>query len=71
MENLNKKEYQKFANRKVPKPTYIRNIIFAFIIGGGICTIGQYIANFLAKTGYNEEMVSTGTSIILVFLVLC
>ncbi len=67
MENLNKKEYQKFANRKVPKPTYIRNIIFAFIIGGGICTIGQYIANFLAKTGYNEEMVSTGTSIILVF----
>ena len=70
MENLNKKEYQKFANRKVPKPTYIRNIIFAFIIEVVFVPLDNILPTF-SKTGYNEEMVSTGTSIILLFLVLC
>lgn len=68
MDNLNKKDYQKFVDEKVQKPTYIRNIIFAFIIGGIICTIGQYIINYLSRLGYNEDMVAAGTSIILVLL---
>lgn len=68
MDNLNKKDYQKFVDEKVQKPTYIRNTIFAFIIGGIICTIGQYIINYLSRLGYNEDMVAAGTSIILVLL---
>ena len=27
MENMNKKDYQKYAEKKTPKPTYIKNII--------------------------------------------
>ncbi|MEW8972639.1 MAG: stage V sporulation protein AC [Tissierellaceae bacterium] len=68
MENFNKKEYREYAERKIPKPTYIKNIIFAFIIGGIICTIGEFIGNYLARLGYNQESVAAGTSIILVFL---
>lgn len=67
MENMNKEEYQKLAENKVPKPTYMKNILLAFLVGGGICVIGQWISNFLLRQGYSEDMVAVGTSVILVF----
>lgn len=67
MENMNKAEYQKMAEDKIPKPTYTKNIVLAFLVGGSICVIGQWISSFLLKQGYTEEMVSVGTAVILVF----
>lgn len=68
MQKMSNTDYQNYAKRKVPKPTYVRNIIFAFLVGGLICTIGQLIINWLKKHGLDEKEVATGTSIILVFL---
>lgn len=68
MENLNKSDYGKFASRKVPKPTYGKNILMAFLIGGAICTIGQIINNYISNQGYNEEMSGMATSIFMIFL---
>lgn len=68
MENMNKKDYQKYAEKKVPKPTYIKNIVLAFLIGGGICTIGQLILKWLLKNGLDDKAAASGTSIILVFI---
>ncbi len=68
MDKMNKKEYQKYAERKVPKPTYFKNILYAFLVGGGICTLGQIIRNGLFKLGLEEKLVATGTSIILIFI---
>lgn len=68
MENLNKKDYQKYAENKTPKPTYVKNIIMAFIVGGFICVIGQIILNYLLSKGLNEKYAASSTSIIMVFL---
>ena len=68
MDKMNKKDYQEYAESKVPKPTYMKNIVFAFLVGGAICTIGQIIMNYLSKSGLSEENIAAGTSIILVFL---
>ncbi len=68
MDRLNKEEYKKYAEKKIPKPTYFKNIIWAFIVGGLICTFGQLIRNWLLKRGLNDKIAATGTSIILVFL---
>ncbi|MBU5254604.1 stage V sporulation protein AC [Tissierella praeacuta] len=68
MENMNKKEYQKYSEKKVPKPTYLKNIIFAFLVGGAICTIGQFLRTWMMKNGLDEKAIASGTSIILVFL---
>lgn len=68
MDKMSKKDYQEYANKKVPKPTYFKNIIYAFIVGGLICMIGQFIKNFLLKRGLDEESVGVGVSIILIFL---
>lgn len=68
MENKNKKDYEKYAYKKVPKPTYMKNIIFAFLVGGGICTFGQLIINVLTSYGLSKESVASATSIILIFI---
>src|SRR5699024_898503 len=68
MDKLNRKDYELYVDEKIPEPTYAKNMFFAFIIGGGICVLGQIIMNYLRKQGFNEDMVSTGASITLVFL---
>lgn len=68
VDNLNKKDYEKFASKKVPKPTYGKNMVLAFIVGGSICTIGQFVNNYLSNHGYNEELAGMGTSIFMIFL---
>src|SRR5699024_4308355 len=42
--------------------------ILAFIVGGIICTIGQFITTYLKKIGFDEIDAAAGTSIILIFL---
>lgn len=68
MDKLNKKEYKEYATKKVPKPTFLRNNIWAFVIGGLICVVGQLISNLLKKYGLNEGDAAIATSIILVFI---
>ncbi|WP_416197790.1 MAG: Stage V sporulation protein AC [Sporanaerobacter sp.] len=68
MDKLNKKDYQEYAERKIPRPTYFKNIFWAFVIGGLICTLGQLIRNWLIGRGLDESEVAAGTSIVLVFL---
>lgn len=67
MENMSNKDYQKYAEKKIPKPTYFKNMLMAFLVGGTICTIGQLIRNWLLRSGLDEKAVAGGTAIILVF----
>ena len=68
MENKKKKDYEKYVDNKVPKPTYVKNIIFAFVIGGGICTFGQLLINMYTRYGLDEKSVASATAITLVFI---
>lgn len=40
-----KNEYQKYVEEKSPKPNYVVNCIWAFFVGGIICTVGQFVHN--------------------------
>lgn len=68
MDKMNNKEYQKYAEQKVQKPKYLRNIVTAFLVGGSICFVGQIIRNILFRFDLSEQSVATGTAIILVFI---
>ncbi|MDF2840048.1 MAG: stage sporulation protein [Clostridia bacterium] len=61
-------EYEKFIKDKVPKPKLFTNCLKAFVVGGLICDIGQFINNSLEGMKLNPEQVAAGTAIILVFL---
>ena len=45
------KDFETISKQTVPKPKYFKNILLAFIVGGAICTIGQFILNMLIKFG--------------------
>lgn len=68
MDKLNKNDYKKYTDKKAPKPTYLKNILLAFLVGGAICTVGQLITNYLESRGLDEKMVGAGTAIIMVFI---
>ncbi|NLJ78079.1 MAG: stage V sporulation protein AC [Tissierellia bacterium] len=67
MENMSNKEYQKYIEERTPKPTYVKNMVLAFIVGGLICVLGQIILNMLSKHGLDKEQAASGTSILMVF----
>lgn len=65
---MSAKEYEKFIKSKMPKPKLLSNCIKAFIVGGLICDVGQFISNSLKGLKLDQDQVSAGTAIILVFL---
>ena len=67
MDKMTNKEYQKFA-KKNSQTHLLKNNIYAFIVGGIICIVGQVIRNILFKYDLDEKTVATATSILLVFL---
>lgn len=63
------KDYKKYVEQISPKPTYLKNYISAFIVGGIICCIGQAINDFYANFASLDKLAAgTATSITLIFL---
>lgn len=61
-----KPEYSKYVNKKSPNSPLAKNIAWAFIVGGIICMIGQFITNFFTDRGLPKDTVSAITSILLI-----
>ena len=65
---VTKKEYAEIVKKTAPNSPIIKNCIYAFLIGGAICTLGQIISNMFLSYGLNKLDASAATSITLVFL---
>lgn len=62
-------KYQEKVNKINPKPPLIKNLIWAFCVGGLICLIGQFIQNYFMETiGLAKKEAGTFTSVVMVFL---
>lgn len=68
MDNINQRDYYEYVKKKIPKPNYIKNCFWAFIVGGLISDVGQLIINYFEKIGLDNKSVSAATAIILVFM---
>lgn len=67
--NYTKQEYIDYLNKKSPNSTIIKDTIFAFLVGGLICTAGQVLYNLYTNiVGLNEENARTCVSITLIFI---
>jgi stage V sporulation protein AC len=67
--NQQKKEFQKLVDESSPKASLLKNCIWAFVVGGIICCIGQGITDILKYVvGLTKDTAATFTSIILVFI---
>lgn len=61
-------KYETMASEVVPKSRMFQDCIKAFIVGGLICDIGQFVHNIIANFGFPEEQVGGIVSIIMIFL---
>ena len=52
-----KKKFKKYAEKFAPKSNLFKDCVFAFIIGGIICTVGQGIGDIGKMLGVSEENV--------------
>lgn len=65
---LTKSDYRKYVDKKSPNSKLLRNMARAFLVGGMICVLGQFISNLLRMRGYDKDAVSSISSMILIFL---
>lgn len=66
--SVSKKQYEKMAKKATPSSPWFRDCVCAFIVGGGICTFGQFLFNVYSMSGMMEETARTAASVTLVAL---
>ena len=65
---MTEKEYGKLVEEKSPKSPIGKDCLFAFVFGGLICTLGQFLMNCYSRWGLGETDAGTATSMTLVVL---
>ncbi|MEA4816868.1 MAG: stage V sporulation protein AC [Lachnospiraceae bacterium] len=65
---VSKEKYDQMVKEVSPNSPIFLNCIKAFVVGGFICCIGQFIINSFVEMGYSLRDAQLAESIILVFL---
>lgn len=65
---MTEKEYGKLVQDRSPKSPILKDCIWAFTVGGLICTLGQLLMNCYGKWGLDETNAGTATSMTLICL---
>lgn len=72
MENTKEKDiaqrYKDMVDKTNPPSSLIKDCIFAFIIGGLICDVGQFVMNLFLSIGVPLDDVGSYVSSVMVFL---
>ena len=62
------KEYEKLVEDISPKSPMVKDCLGAFLVGGIICTIGQFFINYYIKLGLDKDAAGTAASMTLVVI---
>ncbi len=61
-------EYQTYVRRISPPSPLGKDVLLAFLTGGGICTLGQGISALYTAAGLTRDAAATATSVSLILL---
>ena len=64
--DMTNKEYGEYVNGKSKPSPILKNLIWAFVIGGLICTVGQGLLNLYKKAGLTAEDAGSAVSMTLI-----
>ena len=62
------KQYEKYVKEVTPVHNLAPNMLKAFLTGGIICTLGQFILNFAKNAGLDQEDAGSWCSLILILI---
>ncbi|NLU49494.1 MAG: stage V sporulation protein AC [Syntrophomonadaceae bacterium] len=68
LQKIDAQEYEELVQKIKPKPPVLKNSIWAFVVGGLICVLGQAVLDFFRGVGLSAEEAGAATSIVLIFL---
>lgn len=66
--NMTNEEYSAYVESKAKKSPIVKNLIWAFLVGGFICVIGQLITNLFLSFGLSKDDATTVCTISLIFI---
>lgn len=66
IKKIEPQEYSNMTDKASPPSPCFKNCIWAFVVGGGICVLGQFIYNILIKYGLKTLEARSWVSIILI-----
>lgn len=66
--NISNQEYGELAKRHSPPSAMYKTIPMAFVIGGGICVLGESLLNLFQYLGLDQDTAAMWTSVSLIFL---
>ena len=65
---LTQKEYQEITQRHSGKSPVVKDTFRAFLVGGLICTLGEFFKKMYLSAGLNKDMAGSATAITLIFI---
>ena len=65
---MTNQDYGKLVDERAKPSPMGKNILWAFLVGGSICAIGQGLSNLYQNWGLDKEQAGTATSITLIFV---
>ncbi|MBE7043925.1 MAG: stage V sporulation protein AC [Ruminococcaceae bacterium] len=66
-EKLSPEDYQKQVEKKMHPSKTWKNCLMAFLYGGAICTVGEFVRKLFESLHLTEELVGSATSVTMVF----
>ena len=64
--NITKEEYAALVRQRAKKSPLGRDMTWAFLVGGAICALGQYLLEFYRRLGLDQDMAGTAISVTLI-----
>ena len=65
--NLTNQDYGKLVNERSRPSPMGKHLVWAFAVGGAICTAGQALSNLYQSWGLDQEQAGTAVSVTLIF----
>ena len=66
--NLSNKDYNRLAKNLSPASPKLKDFIWAFLVGGAICALGQVFLEIYSSLGLEEKTVKTLVPVTLIFI---
>ena len=67
--HMDKKSYRRYVEARAPRSPILKNCLWAFLVGGGICLFAEGLNQIFTRVlGMTVDMAATTTSILLVLI---
>ena len=60
--------YQQMTQHMMPKRPILKNLLWAFLVGGAICEVGQWVQWFFVSQGMSEKEAASPTAVVMIGL---